>query len=74
MEKTTIKIRIYGRMELALLYYPKLISEAAWRKLKAEINLNPQLSKELKESGYDGHHRSFTPYQVERIFYYLGMP
>ena len=71
MESTT---RIYGRTELAQRYCPQLTPDAAWRKLKRWINLNTELTAQLRELGYTPSQRSFTPKMVASIFYYLGEP
>ena len=64
----------YGRTELAQLYCPQLTPDAAWRKLKRWINLNTELTAQLRELGYTPSQRSFTPKMVASIFYYLGEP
>ncbi len=61
-----------GRMELAMLYSPQLDPRAAWRKLKIWIEKCKPLAEELKQMGYTGHERIFTPKQVNRIVHYLG--
>ena len=70
--ETTMKE--YGRTELAQLYCPQLTPDAAWRKLKRWINLNTELTAQLRELGYTPSQRSFTPKMVASIFYYLGEP
>ena len=69
-----IKIREYGRMELAQIYSPDIQPESAWRKLRKWITLNRQLSERLQSLGYDGSSRSFTPAQVKEIVEYIGDP
>lgn len=64
----------YGRTELAQRYCPTLTPDAAWRKLKRWINLNTELTAQLRELGYTPSQRSFTPKMVASIFYYLGEP
>ena len=66
--------KTFGRTELAQLYCPELTPEAAWKKLKRWINLNRELSAQLRELGYHPSQRCFTPKMVEHIFYYLGEP
>lgn len=68
------EIREYGRMELAQAYCPDIQPESAWRKLKAWIALRPGLSDRLRELGYNGHTRSFTPAQVQAIVEGIGEP
>ena len=70
--ETTMKE--YGRTELAQRYCPLLTPDAAWRKLKRWINLNTELTAQLRELGYTPSQRSFTPKMVEHIFHYLGEP
>ena len=70
--ETTMKE--YGRTELAQRYCPQLTPDAAWRKLKRWINLNTELTAQLRELGYTPSQRSFTPKMVELIFHYLGEP
>ena len=70
--ETTMKE--YGRTELAQRYCPQLTPDAAWRKLKRWINLNTELTAQLRELGYTSSQRSFTPKMVSCIFHYLGEP
>ena len=69
-----IGTRTFGRTELAQLYSPDLTAEAAWKKLKRWINLNTELTAQLRELGYTPSQRSFTPKMVASIFHYLGEP
>ncbi len=69
-----MKNRSYGRMELAMLYCPDVVPQAAWRKLRSWIAYNKQLSAELSALGYDEHRRTFTPAEVAAICRYLGDP
>lgn len=69
-----IRIREYGRMELAQEYSPDIQPESAWRKLRKWINLNRELSERLQALGYDGSSRSFTPAQVKAIVELIGEP
>ncbi|MBR7030009.1 MAG: DUF4248 domain-containing protein [Prevotella sp.] len=61
--------RTYKRAELAALYFPDITPQAAWRKLRGWICLNPQLRR-LDQTG----RRSFTPAEVTLIFVVLGEP
>ena len=61
-----------GRMELAQLYFPQLGGIAAWKKLQHWINICQPLKDELRQLGYTGKQRTFTPRQVNRIVHYLG--
>ena len=69
-----MKMRSYGRSELAQLYFPMLQPMNAWRCLQEWITLNHELSTKLKAMGYTPHKRIFTPAQVGAIVYYLGEP
>lgn len=69
-----IRIREYGRMELAQIYSPDIQPESAWRKLRKWITINRQLSERLQSLGYDGSSRSFTPAQVKAIVELIGEP
>jgi len=69
-----VRIRTYGRTELAQMYSPEVGPQAAWLRLREWMAFNKELAKRLREVGYDGHHRTFTPKQVGLIFEYLGEP
>ena len=68
------KLQQYGRMELAQIYCPDIAPESAWKKLKIWINHYPGLSERLRQLGYDGSTRSFSPAQVQAIVEALGEP
>lgn len=68
------RIREYGRTELALCYCPDITGDAAWRKLRKWIERFPGLMDSLRNLGYDGSQRSFTPKQVYIIVEALGEP
>ena len=61
-----------GRMELAQLYFPQLGGIAAWKKLQHWISICQPLKDELRQLGYTGKQRTFTPRQVNCIVHYLG--
>ena len=69
-----IRIREYGRMELAQIYSPDIQPESAWRKLRKWISINTELSERLQALGYNGSSRSFTPAQVKAIIELIGEP
>ena len=69
-----IKIREYGRTELAQVYSPDITPEAAWRKLRNWIALFPGLTDRLSDVGYTPQCRSFTPVQVKIIVESIGEP
>ena len=63
------KKRTFGRTELAQSYFPHLSSEGAWHKLRSWLQLNPRLRPLLLN-----RRRTFTPAEVQQIFYELGEP
>ena len=60
---------VYGRTELAQMYFPSLCPEAAWHKLRQWITINPALChlRQLRR-------RTFTPAEVRLIYSQLGEP
>ena len=76
MNKTLrpFKIREYGRQELASLYCPTLKPDSAWKKLNQWMDLYPGLKDKLRECGYNGKKRTFTPLQVGIIVEAMGEP
>lgn len=68
------RIRAYGRTELAQRYFPDLLPNSAWHKLKAWIEGCHGLMDRLKAMEYDGKRRTFTPGQVRAIVDYLDEP
>ena len=70
-----IKIRAYGKSELALLYFPTAnSSHTAVNHLMAWIRLCTPLWDELLKMGYCKTSKSFSPKQVKAIVEYLGEP
>ena len=69
-----MKKKAYGRTELAQQYLPNLTPPSAWRVLNEWINYSPRLVEELKNLGYDGKKRVFTPAQAQAIMRHLGEP
>ena len=51
---------------------PQLGGIAAWKKLQHWISICQPLKDELRQLGYTGRQRTFTPKQVSRIVHYLG--
>lgn len=70
--ETTFKIRSYGRMELAQMYFPYLQGTSAFRKFKGWLKVNPRLNIQILQQ--DSHSRTFTPEQVRLIVAELGEP
>ena len=69
-----MKIKSYGKGELAQLYCPNITTAAARKKLMLWINLYPNLMDALHQSGFSDSTRSFTPAQVKLIVDALGEP
>ena len=69
-----IKVKTYGRTELAQMYFPGYTAKAAWRRLRSWLALCPPLRAELARLGYDGRRRTFTPAEIAAIFEYIGEP
>ena len=68
------QIREYGRAELAQAYSPNIAPMSAWKRLKTWIGRFPGLEERLRQVGYDGNQRNFTPQQVQAIVDALGEP
>lgn len=69
-----LDIRTYRRTELAELYHPEAKGKSAWEKFRYELNLCKDLKAALREAGYDGKRRTFTPTEVWIIAQYLDTP
>ena len=69
-----MKIKSYGKGELAQLYCPNITTAAARKKLNVWINLYPNLMESLRQVGYSDATRSYTPAQVKLIVEALGEP
>ena len=69
MTDETFVIRAYGKSELAMKYFPDLTKEAAIRKLRLWLSVNPRLRKLISKKL-----RSYTPKQVRLIVEELGEP
>ena len=68
-------LRVYGRSELAQMYYGRPISDSAARKwLNQEISLHPELVKKLEQLGLKKRGKNYSRAQVEAIFEVLGEP
>ncbi|MBP5513633.1 MAG: DUF4248 domain-containing protein [Bacteroidaceae bacterium] len=64
-----VKVKVYGRMELAQAYLPNYTARGAWRRLRQWFSINPRLSPLLQLG-----RRTFTPAEVKLIFDELGEP
>ena len=69
-----MKIKSYGKGELAQLYCPNITTAAARKKLMLWINLYPNLMDAHHQAGFSDATRSFTPAQVKLIVDALGEP
>ncbi len=68
--------RVYGKSELAMMYFPESSPLTALRNLKRWMAEEPQIVQGLKELGYGRHLRrkSFSRQEVEVIVKGLGLP
>lgn len=69
-----MKIKNYGKSELAMLYREDISPDAARHYLMDLITSHPELYPALQRSGYRDAQRFFTSYQVRLIVEYLGEP
>ena len=71
----TFEIRIYGKSELARLYFPKAKTDkGALNNLKYWIRRNIVLQKALIACGMPKRAQRYFPEEVALIAYYLGEP
>lgn len=73
-EEKTFPIRVYTKVELAMLYNPQQCVSVALQTLYRWIRMNKLLGKELEAVGYNKFRRSYTPAEVRLIVKYLGEP
>lgn len=70
-----MKIKEYGRTELAVIYFPNITQGSAWRKFRKLIDWQPTLAYRLEKAGYKhSKQRYFTPNQVCIIVEEIGLP
>ncbi len=68
-------LRVYGRSELAQLYYGRPISDRGARLwFMRELSYVPGLMEKLRSLGLTPKGKIFTPAQVAAIFEALGEP
>ena len=68
-------LRVYGRSELAQLYYGRPISDSRARKwLMEELSHHPELMERLLQLGFKKHGKAFSRTQVQAIFETIGEP
>ena len=73
-EEREYPIRVYSKVELAMLYNPGKCITPALQCFYRWIRMNKPLVAELEAVGYYKFRRSFTPREVRIIFKYLGEP
>ena len=69
-----MRIRIYSKQELALMYFPKSKPHTAVNRLMRWIGRCGQLRSALEAAHYSPSNRHFTARQVQLIVDYLGSP
>lgn len=70
-----IKIRAYGKSELALLYFPTAnSSHTAVNHLMAWVKKIPEVVEGLRKLGYRKSAKYFTSREVQLIVDFLGYP
>lgn len=69
-----MRIRIYSKQELALMYFPEAKSHTAVNHLMRWINRCGQLRSALEAAHYYTYSRHFTARQVQLIVDFLGFP
>lgn len=70
-----IKIRAYGKSELAMLYFPTANnSHTAVNHLMAWVKKIPEVVEGLQKTGYRKTAKYFTAREVKLIVDYLGYP
>jgi hypothetical protein len=67
-------IRVYDKVELGLMYFPKSTPQQARAHLREWIRGNKELCNELIKLGYRARSKEYTPRQVEAIFTVFGEP
>ena len=69
-----MRIRIYSKQELALMYFPDSKPHTAVNRLMRWIGRSAQLRDDLMSAHYSPHDRHFTARQVQLIVDFLGSP
>ena len=67
-------IKSYLVSELALLYYPELTAQGAYRLFYKELRATRGLIDALEATGYHRYAKRFTRKQVRTIVRFLGEP
>ena len=58
-----------GRTQLAQMYFPYVLPQTAWQKLRSLLNEDPDLAHLAKLK-----RRTFLPVEVNIIYQHLGQP
>ena len=69
-----IKIKTYGKSELALMYFPNSTPHVALNRLNAWIRHCAPLADALATCSHSPHAKYFSPKSVSLIIDYLGEP
>jgi hypothetical protein len=62
-------VKVFGRTELALQYFPHLKPHSAWLKLRSLLTDDPSTVRLAQQS-----RRTFMPAEVDLIYHSLGRP
>ena len=62
-------VQSLGRTQLAQMYFPYVLPQTAWQKLRSLLNEDPSLSHLAKLK-----RRTFLPAEVNIIYQHLGQP
>lgn len=68
------KNKVYGHMELAMLYFPGILPKSASSQLSLWICRDEELLADLLKAGYKKGQRMYTPRQVAILVDHLGEP
>ena len=74
IEEEEFLIREYSKVELAVLYNPRMRTESAMKKLNRWIRGNKDLMKDLEAINWHPQRHSYLPHEVKLIVNYIGLP
>lgn len=69
-----MRIKVYNKYELALLYYPGMDRHAAVNRLMRQVNHSLPLVEALQREGYKNRNKTFSMREALLVFEYLGEP
>ena len=69
-----MRIKVYNKYELALLYYPHLSPHTAVGMLMRRVNHSLPLLEALKREGYKNRNKTFSMRETLLVYEYLGEP